>query len=497
MLQNSIVSIFMIFLVISFQGMAQNIEAQIPSGNGTGNFLPPLEIAVLEDPIKMAIGDLDQDSVFDLVVCIDGGERAQILMGNGDGSFSSSQGATIAMPEEVSEIYLGQFDGDGVLDLIVYSPSNRNFYLFGGLANGDFGSPDLVYQYSDAVSAMKMADLNGDNHPDFVLSSVCGIVGCIETRILLSDGSGGMSLSSTVLSPAKAIESADVDGDGDLDLLLAGSAFPTIRTYLNQGNGEFDFVYEINTGSFYFRIMAADVMSVDQDGMPSSELDGILEIIGVPENTNSLSFMVGTGPGIFLNPLSGYDDGEIDSVGDIYLAQLDGVGAPELLYYGYGPDRMMVFIGNGVSGYPFGAISTYDLPSNPTCMRFADFNTDGILDVAVASLSNNSISIFLGEESQEVFVRGDVNGSSNINIADPVLLLESLFASGGGIPGCLDSLDANDDGLIDISDPIYVLQFLFISGTGIPLPYPDCGVDPTDDTLDCIVPLDSTCTQQP
>jgi hypothetical protein len=67
----------------------------------------------------------------------------------------------------------------------------------------------------------------------------------------------------------------------------------------------------------------------------------------------------------------------------------------------------------------------------------------------------------------------DMNGDGNLDISDPVALLNHLFLGGPG-PGCgdntithpanLELLDANSSGAIDISDPVAVLNFLFLGG---------------------------------
>lgn len=47
-------------------------------------------------------------------------------------------------------------------------------------------------------------------------------------------------------------------------------------------------------------------------------------------------------------------------------------------------------------------------------------------------------------------------------------------------------MDTNDDSKIDISDAIYILNFLFSGGNQPLTPYPDFGVDNTDDDFGCI-----------
>jgi hypothetical protein len=84
----------------------------------------------------------------------------------------------------------------------------------------------------------------------------------------------------------------------------------------------------------------------------------------------------------------------------------------------------------------------------------------------------------------DAFVRGDANADGLVNIADPSFLLNFLFL-GGPDPTCADTLDANDDGNGNIADASFTLNFLFLGGPETPAPYPDCGVDPTPDNLDC------------
>ena len=84
------------------------------------------------------------------------------------------------------------------------------------------------------------------------------------------------------------------------------------------------------------------------------------------------------------------------------------------------------------------------------------------------------------------FVRGDANGDSGINIADAVFLLNQLFVPGSLSSTCPDATDFNDDGGVNIADAIYLLNGLFSpTGTDPPAPFPDCGEDPTSDSLEC------------
>ncbi len=88
------------------------------------------------------------------------------------------------------------------------------------------------------------------------------------------------------------------------------------------------------------------------------------------------------------------------------------------------------------------------------------------------------------ERSRERFRRGDANSDGAVNVADAIATLEHLF---GSTPiRCLDAADTNDDGRLNVTDPIALLAFLFEEEATPPaFPYPDEGVDPTEDNLGC------------
>ena len=83
------------------------------------------------------------------------------------------------------------------------------------------------------------------------------------------------------------------------------------------------------------------------------------------------------------------------------------------------------------------------------------------------------------------FVRGDSNGDSAVDISDAVATLNYLFVGGGQVLACEDAGDANDDGSLNITDPVYVLSYLFQGGSPPREPFPQEGVDETEDQLSC------------
>ncbi len=88
------------------------------------------------------------------------------------------------------------------------------------------------------------------------------------------------------------------------------------------------------------------------------------------------------------------------------------------------------------------------------------------------------------EPPLERFRRGDVDASGTANLADAVAILEHLF-TGGVDPACAKAADADDDGGIRVNDAIWILNFLFAGGLRPAEPVLRCGLDPTNDSLEC------------
>ena len=78
-----------------------------------------------------------------------------------------------------------------------------------------------------------------------------------------------------------------------------------------------------------------------------------------------------------------------------------------------------------------------------------------------------------------VFRRGDVNEDGELQIADPVSLLNFLFASGVTIR-CPDAADADDSGALDITDAVYSLSYQFLGGPEPKPPFPVWGAEEPD-----------------
>jgi hypothetical protein len=87
---------------------------------------------------------------------------------------------------------------------------------------------------------------------------------------------------------------------------------------------------------------------------------------------------------------------------------------------------------------------------------------------------------------QEVFVRGQLGLSGFVETSDAHRILEYLFPT--DMPRrlvCLDAADVDDNGQVDITDALWVLNFIHCLGRPPQAPFPQCGLDTTQDALSC------------
>jgi FG-GAP-like repeat len=92
----------------------------------TAHFGTPQLVEVPNDPSAVAVADLNQDSVPDLVAAGGDSDDVSVFVGNGKGNFSSMLNFGVGV--NPSDIAVGDFDGDGKSDLAVATSG------FGGIA---------------------------------------------------------------------------------------------------------------------------------------------------------------------------------------------------------------------------------------------------------------------------------------------------------------------------------------------------------------------------
>jgi hypothetical protein len=219
-----------------------NNTVSILLGSGGGGFKPQKVYSTGDQPFAVAIADLNGDGNLDLAVANQAGNTVSILFGNGDGTFAAH--LDYAAGESPVALAAGDFNGDGKLDLAVANDVTTAGTVTILLNHGD-GSylPGVAYTTRD-TEALVTVDLNGDGILDFAAVNGQGQ----SLSVYLGNGDGTFTLGpdqTTELPPNPlGLAAADVNGDGTLELLLAGNSNIGATAMVNDGAVTFSTVLQ-------------------------------------------------------------------------------------------------------------------------------------------------------------------------------------------------------------------------------------------------------------
>jgi hypothetical protein len=198
---------------------------------------------------------------------------------------------------------------------------------------------------------------------------------------------GSSLLDAGIGTNAREVVSADLDGDGNLDLATINdlSSGGSVSVLLGTGDGNFQAPVQYSVSFFPAALAVGDF---NRDG----KLD--LVFTGLEESGNVLSILLGNGDGTFQaqqeSPLASASYyrmvvGDFDRDGNLDLAITETSPSAEVL----------VLLGNGDGTFQV-PVSYSVGTSEAGGVAVADLNGDGLLDLAVSAFSDSGVTILLG-----------------------------------------------------------------------------------------------------
>jgi hypothetical protein len=407
----------------------------------------------------IAVGDFKGDGVLDVATwgtnINPGNAQIQIFLGNGTGTLALSE--TYQAPNGgnanpgPNSLVAEDVNGDGKIDLVAMTPYNGVF-VFLGNGDGTFQAPiaytTVCTNSIGSCQSLAVGDLNGDGKPDLAFQSNDTTGGGIS--ILLNTGSGAfgtavyypVAISGVYAGAGIAI--GDVNGDKKPDIVVGSGGGATAIVYLNQGGGTFKVSGTVGSVPLYAtnNVVLADINN-----------DKKLDIV-VPDPFGDVYTFYGTGKGTFtagpVYPLQSCNDcsnflvavGDFNGDGTLGVLDTDG-------FY-----TNTVSLGRGDGTFQTAQSFPFALEGQYQNIAVADFNGDGIPDVAAQGLTSGSIAVVLGAQHGTLTTKqlitsvctntftygiaaGDVNGDGKAD----------LVAVFGGASGSCDHKVAVLEGL--------------------------------------------------
>ena len=195
----------------------------------------------------IALGDIDGDGVLDLVGASSASSGAGFYnqsifwcKNSGSGSFnncdaSAFEVADVSQMSGVNALALADVNGDGTLDVVAANENTVDWFSNDGSGTFAYSSASytVIVSQMSGVNALAMADVNGDG----TLDAVVGFLGSDRIDWFENlNGAGtswlGQNITTNAGDPG-AVNTGDIDGDGDLDVLAALYAAGAVRWYEN------------------------------------------------------------------------------------------------------------------------------------------------------------------------------------------------------------------------------------------------------------------------
>jgi hypothetical protein len=310
--------------------------------DGTEGRLP----VAAHDSEDIAVADFDADGDLDVIVVSEDDRTNEFYVNDGNGSFSAG-----ALPATGTSngVVVGDIDDDGDIDVIVGNAGPEFVWMNDGTGHWTDESGARIPVTSVGVTQdLELGDVDGDGDLDLLVGNEDG------NRMLLNDGLGFFTdvTDSWIpdrpgLEETREVDLGDVDGDGDLDAYFANtaashpSADRTNRLLLNEGDRFVDVTGE-RIPAVADRSFDGEFWDVDGDG----DLDIVSGALNVSDGQAVLTrfrVLVNDGAGVFTDPTEPIFPSSAAGAGfDSEMADLDGDGDGDFILASRGTQDLLM-----------------------------------------------------------------------------------------------------------------------------------------------------------
>ncbi len=424
--------------LVAFGGGSSTFFATLPGATGTLSQTLSLVRAGRRVLLRAQDG---QEATFFV------GEKYPVTLGQ----FSSSLTSNINTPAITSQSFpittlttgnapnfvtAASLRNNNIQDLIVANHTDNTVGVFLGNGDGTFAS-QVTYPTGTGPAWIATGTFNSSStNIDLAVANK----GANTVSVLIGNGDG--TFQPKVDYPTGAVPvsvvTGDFNGDGNLDLAVANQSDNTISLFFGDGTGKFSAPTTVPdlllTGHGPTALLAADL-----NGATDVNGNQILDLVVVNQTDNTVSVFIGNGDGTFQTRVD-YATG----TSPVYVATGDfnGDGIPDLAVANFTANTVSILFGQansaGTAAGTFTAHTDYIAGTGPTSIAVADYNLDGVQDLAITDSGSNTIALLFG------LTGGTFNAPYQLSVGtDPLSVVTADFTGEGSPDGAIANNGSN------------------------------------------------------
>ena len=387
----------------------RTFQRSLDTATGSGpaaSFAAQQTFATGNNPYSVTAADVNGDGKPDLIVANLASNTASVLLNTtAPGATAPSFAAqhTFATGSYPQSVTAADVNGDGKPDLIVANESSNTVSVLLNTTAPGAATPSFAAQRTFATGSypqfVTAADVNGDGKPDLIVTNQLNTVSVLLDTTAPGAATPSFAAQQTfVTGPYPySVTTADVNGDGKPDLIVAnrsGNTVSVLRNTTAPGATTPSFAEQqtFATGSLPDSVTVADV---NGDGNP--------DLIVANQNSNTVSVLLNTtAPGATTPSFAAQQTFATGSrPSSVTAADVNGDGKPDLIVANIGGNTVSVLLNTTVRGAAtprFAAQQTFATGNSPDSVTAADVNGDGKPDLIVANNGDNTVSVLLNTQ---------------------------------------------------------------------------------------------------